>query len=137
MCNLKARNRVIIFDGVCNLCEALVIFIIKRDRGSKFKIVQAQSETGMRLQSELGIDVIASQTFILVKNGTALFKSEAALEIAKNLDGAWKLIYLFKILPTFLRNKAYDYIAKNRYRWFGRQSVCMMPNEELKDRFLD
>ncbi|NQU63873.1 MAG: thiol-disulfide oxidoreductase DCC family protein [SAR324 cluster bacterium] len=128
---------VIIFDGVCNLCEGLVIFIIKLDKGAKFKFVQAQSAAGKNLQVQLGIDVITSQTFVLVKNETALFKSEAALEIARNLDGAWKLLYLLKILPTFLSDRIYDYVAKNRFRWFGMKAACMMPTAALKDRFLD
>ena len=122
---------VIIFDGVCNLCEKLVTFIIKREHGSKFKIVQAQSETGKRIQFDVGLDEIVLQTIMLVKNGTVLFKSDAALEIARNLHGAWKLLYGFKIVPAFVRDKAYDYDAKNRYRWFGEKKVCMMPNKQL------
>ncbi len=127
---------IVIFDGVCNLCERLVIFIIRRDRGSKFKFVQAQSEIGIRLQSELGMDVIVSQTMILVKNGSALHKSAAALEIARNLDGAWKWMYGFKMVPTFLLDKIYDYIAANRYRWFGEKKDCLVPTKELQDRFM-
>ena len=128
---------IIIFDGICNLCERSVIFIINRDKASIFKFVQAQSKSGLKLQSDLGINAIELQTIILVKNGKTLFKSDAAIEIAKYLDGAWKLIYVFKTVPIFIRDKIYDYIAKKRYRWFGKKNVCMIPTKQLNERFLN
>ncbi|MBN1251453.1 MAG: thiol-disulfide oxidoreductase DCC family protein [Bacteroidales bacterium] len=127
---------IVIFDGICNFCESSVIFIINRDRKSKFKFVQAQSEIGINLQLKFGVNSIKSETIILIKKDKVFYKSNAALEIAKNLDSFWPMLYIFKIIPSFFRDKIYDYIAKNRYKWFGKKNACMIPTTSIKTRFL-
>ncbi len=129
-------SRIILYDGVCILCESSVRFIIKHDKAGLFKFAQAQSEIGKQMQSERGIDALASGTLILIKDGKAYYKSEAALEIARDLNGLWKALILFKPVPACLRNALYDFIAKRRYRWFGKKETCIIPDDSLKQRFL-
>lgn len=131
-----ASSRIILFDGVCVLCESSVRFIIKRDKAGLFKFAQAQSKIGKQLQSDRGIDALTSGTMILIKDDKAYCKSDAALEIARDLNGPWKALVFFKIVPTCLRNAVYDFIAKRRYRWFGKKETCMIPDDSFKQRFL-
>ncbi len=130
-------SHIILFDGVCVLCESSVRFIIKRDRAGLFKFAPAQSEAGRQLQSDLGVDAMASETLILVKQGEVYYRSDAALEIAGALSGPWRLLALFKIIPRCLRDPVYTGIAKRRYRWFGRKDTCMIPEDSSKQRFLE
>lgn len=127
---------VLIFDGVCNLCEWLVIFVVKRDRRGRFKFVAAQSELGRLLQQQSEVDAIGNTTMILLKNGKVFTKSDAAIEIAKDLDGLWRLLAAFGVIPKALRDLIYGWIGNNRYKWFGYKNQCMLPAEELKRRFL-
>ncbi len=129
-------SHIILFDGVCVLCESSVRFIIKRDKAGLFKFAQAQSGAGRQLQSDLGLDAMASETMILIKDGKTYSRSDAALEIARSLSGPWKFLALFKMIPRWLRDPVYNGIAKRRYRWFGRKDTCMIPDASLKDRFL-
>lgn len=129
-------SHIVIYDGVCMLCESSVRFIIRHDKAGLFKFAQAQSGIGKQLQSELNTDAMASQTMILIKEGQAYYKSDAALEIAGSLNGPWKALALFKIIPRCLRNPIYDVIARRRYRWFGRREACMIPDNSVEDRFL-
>jgi len=128
---------VILFDGVCNLCNRSVLFIIKHDRSAKFQFAALQSNFGRNQLTALNLTVDALNTILLIKNGKVYSKSSAALEIARELDGLWPSFYVFKILPSFIRNVVYHFIAKNRYRWFGRKEACMIPTPDLKARFLD
>lgn len=124
---------VILFDGVCNLCQSSVQFIIKRDKKAKFKFAALQSEAGQKLlkgHTAPGLDSV-----ILVENDKVYTHSSAALRIAKGLDGLWPMLYVFVIIPRPLRNWLYNWVAANRYRWFGKQESCMMPTPELKSRF--
>ncbi|MCF7973002.1 MAG: thiol-disulfide oxidoreductase DCC family protein [Phycisphaerae bacterium] len=129
-------SHIVLFDGVCVLCEASVRFIIKHDKAGLFKFAAAQSEAGKQIQSELGTDAMAYQTMILIRHGKAYYKSDAALEIAGSLSSPWKALAWFKILPRWLRDSIYSGIARRRYRWFGRKSACMIPSDSLRDRFL-
>lgn len=131
-----SNSAIVVFDGVCNLCESSVNFIIARDPQAKFKFVSAQSDLGKALQQQAGIDALNDETVILLKAGRVYTHSDAGLEIARDLSGAWPLLHYAKVLPAGLRNRVYRLIAKNRYRWFGKKEHCMMPNQEMLQRFL-
>ncbi|GAB4344971.1 MAG: thiol-disulfide oxidoreductase DCC family protein [Flammeovirgaceae bacterium] len=128
---------IILFDGVCNLCNNSVNFIIDRDPKSKYLFASLQSEIGQKKMKEVGLDPNKLNSIVLIENGKVFQKSTAALKIAGNLTGLWFLCQVFFILPSFLRDFFYDIIAKNRYRWFGKEDACRMPSPELKARFLE
>jgi predicted DCC family thiol-disulfide oxidoreductase YuxK len=130
------KHPVLIFDGVCNLCEALVIFIVKRDKNATFRFITAQSEVGQRIQKQIGVDAIRNTTMILLKNGQIFTQSDAAIEVAKGLDGPWKLLTILVIIPRPLRDRCYSWIGKNRYTWFGSKDQCLLPTKELESRFI-
>jgi predicted DCC family thiol-disulfide oxidoreductase YuxK len=131
------EHPVLVFDGVCNLCEWLVVFVVKRDRRGKIRFVAAQSDIGQQLQEQYGADAIRDSTMILLKNGQVYCKSDAAIAIAKELDGLWKLLVVFAAIPKSLRDWIYAWIGENRYKWFGRKSQCLIPSADLKSRFLE
>ena len=126
----------ILFDGVCNFCNASINFIIDRDSKGIFKFAALQSEIGQEFLKRNGLKQDTFDSVILEKSGIIYQKSDAALEIARNLDGFWKILYVFKIVPFFLRNPIYDLVARNRYRIFGRTDACRLPTPALKARFL-
>jgi predicted DCC family thiol-disulfide oxidoreductase YuxK len=126
---------VLIFDGVCNLCEWSVVFIVKRDKNAKFRFVAALSGLGQELQQEFGIDAMRDTTMVLLKDGKLYTKSDAAIEIAKDLDGLWKALRVISVLPRSWRDSAYTYIANNRYRWFGQKHECLLPGDDVRSRF--
>jgi predicted DCC family thiol-disulfide oxidoreductase YuxK len=126
---------IILFDGVCNLCNSSVQFIIKHDKDAYFNFASLQSDFGGELKKAKQIpDHVDS--IILVENGKVYMQSSAILRIARNLDGVWKLTAAALIIPRPIRDMVYRYVAKNRYRWFGKQNQCMLPSPELKERFL-
>lgn len=129
-------DKVILFDGVCNLCNSSVQFIIRHDPTGKFKFASLQSSFGQEQLKNFNIPSEAFNSVILISDGVAYERSDAALEIAKNLSGFWKKFYLFRIVPRFLRNGIYDLVSKNRYRVFGKRDECMIPTPELKSRFI-
>ncbi|MFI8380217.1 thiol-disulfide oxidoreductase DCC family protein [Leeuwenhoekiella sp. NPDC079379] len=131
------NSKIILFDGVCNLCNGAINFIIKQDSSGVFKFTSLQSETGMRLLQKHNIDPEKTDSIILVEGDRASVKSTAALRISRFLDKGYPLLYVFMIVPGFIRNIVYDFIAKNRYKWFGKKESCMIPTPELKSRFLD
>lgn len=128
--------KIVLFDGVCNLCNNSVQFIIKRDPKDRFRFAALQEEAGLALVSQYQIDTSKVDSIVLIDNGKAYVKSTAALRIAKNLKGPWPLLYAFIIIPNFMRNWGYDFIAKNRYKWYGKKDACMIPTPELKSKFL-
>ena len=133
----EVKNPVIFFDGVCNLCNTSVQFIIKRDKADQFRFASLQSEYAQEvLPNDLTVPE-ALQSIILRHNGKIMKKSTAALTIAKKLSGGWPLLYAFIIIPKFIRAFIYDLIAKNRYRMFGKKNECMIPTPELKHRFVE
>ena len=130
-------ERVILFDGVCNLCNTSVQFVIKRDRKARFKFAPLQGELGRRVLAENNLPSIEFHSFVLLENGRMYQKSTAALRVAKALPGLWPLLYyVFILVPPFIRNTVYTWVAGNRYKWFGKQEACMVPTPELKSRFI-
>ena len=137
MKNLPPNKKIILFDGVCNLCNSSVQFVIKQDSRDVFRFVALQSDLGQDILKHIGIDSKHIDSIILYEPGIAYYyKSDAALEIAKNLGGFFHFGTLFRIIPTGIRNQLYDYIAKNRYNWYGKMKNCMLPTPELKSKFL-
>jgi predicted DCC family thiol-disulfide oxidoreductase YuxK len=137
MQNLPQDKKIILFDGVCNLCNSAVQFVIRHDKKDVFRFVALQSELGQNILKHIGIDPKYIDSVILYEPGVAYhYKSAAALEIAKNLGGFWRLGTLFRIIPSGISNQVYDYIAKNRYKWYGKKDSCMVPSPELESKFL-
>jgi predicted DCC family thiol-disulfide oxidoreductase YuxK len=135
--NIAKDKKIILFDGVCNLCNNAVQFIIKNDKKDIFRFVAFQSDFGKEIFNYIGVDRNKIDSIILYYPGVAYYyKSSAAIEIAEELGGMYSLISILKILPEKLRNYVYDYIAKNRYKWYGKKESCMIPTPELKAKFL-
>lgn len=134
---MDINKKIILFDGVCNLCESSVQFIIKRDKNDVFRYAALQSETGEKLLAERNIDSNEIDSIILIEPNVAYYtKSTAALEIGKNLKGLRTISSILLWLPESFRNIVYDFIAKNRYKWYGKKADCMIPTEELKSKFI-
>jgi len=131
-----SRDHLLLFDGVCHLCDASVRFILRRDPMGKIKFAPIQSPLGRELYTQHGLDPAAPNAMLFLTPTGAFRASDAALEIARTLGLPWKLALLFKPLPHFLRDTTYDLIARNRYRWFGKDESCMIPTTELKERML-
>lgn len=130
-------KKIILFDGVCNLCNGAVLFVIKRDKQDSFRFAALQSEVGQKLTRERGIDTAKVDSIILIEPGIAYYtKSTAALKIAAHFGGLWMLLYPLKWLPEGFRNRIYDYVAANRYAWFGKKDQCMIPTPELRSKFI-
>jgi predicted DCC family thiol-disulfide oxidoreductase YuxK len=132
----NAFRPVILFDGVCNLCNGAVQFVIKRDTSGTFRFASLQSAAAAALVGPMGKNPADLDSILLVHKGKVYQKSRAALEIARRMRGAWPLLYGLVIIPPFIRDAVYNWVARNRYRWFGRQESCMVPSPELKSRFL-
>jgi predicted DCC family thiol-disulfide oxidoreductase YuxK len=130
-----AKN-IVLFDGVCNLCNGLVRFIIKRDRTGKFKFASLQSEIGQQWLQRFGLAKNEFESFVLIQGNKYYLKSAAALKMLREVGSIWKVFYVFIILPRPVRDFMYDLIAKSRYKIFGKRDVCMIPTPELKERFL-
>ena len=128
---------VLLFDGVCNLCNSSVNFIIDHDPKGQFKFAALQSDFGQERLKELGFNQEEFDSLVLLSEGKVYRKSTAALRIAKKLNGLWPLLYIFIIIPPFIRHAVYDLIGKNRYRWWGKRDSCRMPTPELRQRFVD
>lgn len=127
---------ILLFDGICNLCNGAVQWIIERDPEGLFRFASLQSEAGQALLRQHGLSTTAIDTVVLIDRGRVYTRSDAALRAAHHLGGAWKLLTVFTYLPRTFRNTVYDWIARNRYRWFGQREQCMIPTPELKARFL-
>ncbi|MCP4140669.1 MAG: DUF393 domain-containing protein [Chloroflexi bacterium] len=130
------ENNIIIFDGVCNLCNWSVQFIIKRDPNAVFKFASLQSEFGTTIIQKYGLSSENQESLLLLRNGELLSKSSATLAIAAKLNGAWKFFPVFRFIPQNIRDKIYDWVATNRYRWFGKRDKCMIATEEIEERFI-
>ncbi|MEO8235054.1 MAG: thiol-disulfide oxidoreductase DCC family protein [Flavobacterium sp.] len=130
-------KKIILFDGVCNLCNSSVQYVIKYDKKDIFRFVAIQSELGQRIIKHIGISQRHIDSVILYIPGRAYYyKSTAALEIAKRLGGIFTYTTIFRFIPSRIRDFIYDYIAKNRYKWYGKKESCMIPTAELKSKFL-
>jgi predicted DCC family thiol-disulfide oxidoreductase YuxK len=127
---------LILFDGVCNLCSALVQFVIRHDPVGKFRFAAIQSEIGREIFQSHGLDPADLQTFVFISDGRMFRRSDAAIEVVSRFGGVWRLFRVFQFVPRVVRDLIYSTIARNRYRWFGRKEVCMIPTPEIKERFL-
>ena len=127
---------VVLFDGVCNLCNWSVQFIIKHDPHSRFLFASLQSISGLQLLKRHGIDAQVIDSMVLILGSRWYTRSDAALAIVRRLAWPWPLLYALIIIPRWLRDWGYEVIARNRYRWFGRLDTCMVPTPALRDRFL-
>lgn len=137
MLALPKGKKIILFDGLCNLCESTVHFVIKYDKADQFRFVPLQSDLGKEIIAHIGINEKNIDSVVLYQPGVAYYyKSNAALHIARNLGGFFHLGTVFRIIPTVLRNWLYDYVAKNRYHWYGKKNVCLVPSFETKEKFL-
>ena len=134
--NKQFTHSIILFDGVCNLCNGAVNFVIKRDPGNVFKFAPLQEKQGALLLKTHAIDIQKLDSIVLIENENVYTKSSAALRIARKLSGLWPLFFVLLIIPSFIRDGVYDFIAKNRYKWFGKKEQCMIPTLGLKEKFL-
>jgi predicted DCC family thiol-disulfide oxidoreductase YuxK len=131
------QQPVILFDGVCNFCNGAVNFVIKKDKKSALKFAPLQSTEAHVLLASYDVPSADMKTFIFIENGRSYIRSAAALRVCRYLNSFWPLMYGFIIIPKFIRDGIYNQIAKNRYRWFGKKEVCMVPTPEVRSRFLN
>ena len=129
-------QHIILFDGVCNLCNGTVLFIIKRDKKLKFKFASLQSETGQKIVTQFHLPAEDFDSFVYLKKGKLLLRSDAVLHVLKDLGYPWKIFFAFSVLPISFRDAVYDFIARNRFRFFGKRGACMIPTESTMERFL-
>lgn len=132
----SAGHPVVLFDGVCNLCNGAVLFIIRRDPQSRFRFASLQSAVAGRLLAKSGVVAPLPDSFVLIDDDGAHLRSTAALRIGRGLSFPWRLASLLVIVPRPIRDWVYDVVARYRYRWFGTRDVCMVPTPELSARFL-
>lgn len=133
---LDRQQPIVLFDGVCNLCNRAVQFIIKRDPHARISFASLQSSIGQQLLERNKMPKSDFNTFVFIENGKIQTKSTAALKILRYLNGVWKWGYLLIVIPRPIRDAFYSYVAKNRYKWFGIQEHCMIPTKDTKKRFL-
>jgi len=134
-CRLQVTD-IVIFDGVCNLCARSVQFILRHEARPQFMFSPLQSAAGVRLLSTHGFPASNVESFVLVSDGKVYTRSTAALRIARHFKGAWQLLRVLWLIPRPLRDLAYDFVARNRYSWFGKADSCMVPTPELSARFI-
>ncbi len=131
------QQKIILFDGVCNLCNNAVQFVLKHDRKKQFKFASLQSSFGRKILENNHLPADQLQSLLLLDDGKMYTYSSGALRLAKYLDGAWPLIYGFMLVPKFLRDAVYKWVAKNRYKWFGKKEECWLPSPDLNSRFIN
>lgn len=130
------EHPVILFDGVCNFCNGAINFVLKHDKKGIFRFAPLQSEAGQKLLQQYHLSTNDFESFILIDDGKVYKKSSASLRVLNKLPWYWKEIQIFKIIPRIFRDAIYDFIAKHRYKWFGKKEQCMVPTPEMKGRFL-
>lgn len=130
------NNHIILFDGVCNLCNNSVKFIIKRDNKAKFKFASLQSDIGKNYIKNFDLPYNKPDTFVYIRNKKPYIRSSAGLFVLKDLGGIWKLFFALIIIPAFLRDFIYMLISKSRYKIWGKKDSCMIPTQDISDRFL-
>jgi predicted DCC family thiol-disulfide oxidoreductase YuxK len=131
----ELSDRIVLFDGVCNYCNAMVNFAIRNDKNAVLRFTALQSETGMALRKKFNID-LAIDSLIFIEHNKAFTYADAALKICRHLDWPAKMLSAFAIIPSFICNPVYKWIAKNRYKWFGKKETCMIPTPDVKSRFI-
>lgn len=132
----EKEKPILLFDGYCNLCSGSVVFIIKREKRDTFRFTSLQSKFAQELLSKLNSDGNIPDSIVLVEADEMHYKSKAALEVARRLKFPWPLFYIFIVIPPFIRDWMYDFIAKRRYRWFGKKQQCFVPQKDVQHKFL-
>ncbi|MBO0935312.1 thiol-disulfide oxidoreductase DCC family protein [Fibrella sp. HMF5335] len=130
------NSNLLLFDGVCNLCNGVVQFVIRHDPAGRFRFAALQSDAGQTLLQQFGLSTTQFDSFVYVRDGRFYTESTAALRVARDMGGAMSLLWGLMIVPRFIRDAVYRLVARNRYRVFGKQDACMIPTPELKSRFL-
>ncbi len=130
------QKSILLFDGVCNLCNGAVQFVIVRDRKNKFRFASLQSSSGQDLLLKFGLNISDFDSFVFITQDQYFTKSTAALKVVQQLGGIWQLLYIFIIIPKFIRDGIYNFVSRNRYKWFGKKDQCMLPTPALKEKFL-
>ncbi|MBD0776439.1 thiol-disulfide oxidoreductase DCC family protein [Maribacter sp. ANRC-HE7] len=135
---MEDTKKIVLFDGVCNLCNRSIQFIIRHDKKDEFRFATLQGDLGKQLVKERHIDTETVDSIILIEPGVAYYtKSTAALKIGISFGGAWKMLTVLELIPSSLSDIVYDFIARNRYQWYGKKDACMIPTPELKSKFLE
>jgi predicted DCC family thiol-disulfide oxidoreductase YuxK len=137
MDGISTDKKIILFDGVCNLCNRTVQFVLKRDAKAQFVFGSLQGRAGSDLLGQLNLPSDTYNSFLLIENDTFYTRSSAVLRVLRYLGRGWQVAYLFMLLPKGVRDGLYNWIARNRYRWFGRSPTCMVPEPRWRNRFLD
>ena len=132
-----SNHSIILFDGVCNFCNGMVNFVLSQDKKGIFKFAALQSETGQKILEQFQLAKEDFESFVLVENGKTYKKSSAALRVANHFPWYWKELQILRIIPAFLRDAIYDFVARNRYKWFGKKDQCMIPTPQVRNRFLN
>jgi predicted DCC family thiol-disulfide oxidoreductase YuxK len=132
----ESKQAIVLFDGVCNYCNRWVNFIIRHDKKDHFRFAPLQSPAAEELLRRHNIPAVDLNTFVLIENDRPYFRTTAGLRILKKLNGLYPLLYALIIVPPFIRNVAYRIISKNRYKWWGKRESCMMPDEQVRRKFL-
>jgi predicted DCC family thiol-disulfide oxidoreductase YuxK len=127
---------ILLFDGVCHFCNHTVQFVIRHDKREKFRFAALQSSSGQKLLKKFDLPTNDFDSFVMITTNTFYTKSTAALQVCLVLGGLWRILYVLKVLPKPLRDGIYTILAKNRYKWFGKEESCMIPSPELRKRFL-
>ncbi len=133
----RQQTPVLLFDGVCNLCTGSVQFIIQRDHAAKVKFASLQSEAGQKILRAFNLPEKELKSLVFIENGKAFTRSTGALRVSRYLSGGWPLLFTLIAIPRFIRDPVYEFISKNRYKWFGRKNECWIATPELKGRFLE
>jgi predicted DCC family thiol-disulfide oxidoreductase YuxK len=133
---MQPNHTIVLFDGICHLCTTSVQFIITRDPNGYFTFASLQSEVGRTLLEKHGLHPDALDMFVLIEGSRCFTRSDAALRVAKHLSGCWSLLRILSLIPKPIRDWGYTIIARNRYRWFGTHEICMVPSQDMLDRFL-
>jgi predicted DCC family thiol-disulfide oxidoreductase YuxK len=134
--NVSDNPSIVLFDGHCTFCHGSVVFIIRRDHARRYKFASLQSDYGRDVLHRAGVTLENFDTMLLLEDGQVYDRSTAALRIARHLDGLWPVCYIFIIIPRPIRDLIYNWIARNRYDWFGRIEQCLLPTPEIRSRFL-
>ena len=131
-----ANHPVILFDGVCNFCNGAINFVLKQDKKGIFRFAPLQSEAGQKLLQQFNLSIKDFDSFVLIDQGKVYKKSAASLRVMNQLPWYWKEVQIFRIIPRIFRDAIYDFIANNRYKWFGKKDQCMVPGPGMRNRFL-
>ncbi|MBZ5752659.1 MULTISPECIES: thiol-disulfide oxidoreductase DCC family protein [Metabacillus] len=134
---MNTSNRpILLFDGICNFCDQSVQFVIRHDKLNTFKFAALQSNVGQELLKKYNLPTENFDSFVFISNDRCYQKSTAALHVCRGLGGIWRILYLLIVIPRPLRDRFYNLVAKNRYKWFGKKDQCMIPSPEVRKRFL-